>query len=159
MRIFISPFQVKKELYLHMSLFGSNLVAIATILKAKFAAKVLLVIQLCKFIAQKIYFLCSTANLLHKIAQSNIINPAQFKKELLHLADSSLTYIVYALSEACFDEGVRQNSSSRGRITPKGIYAIRMVLRSTIIAVFIPPCKKKSLKNLRMCNFCCTFAR
>jgi len=37
-------------------LFGSNLVAIATILKAYFAAKVLLFIQLCKFIAQKIYF-------------------------------------------------------------------------------------------------------
>lgn len=41
MKIFISPFQVKKELHLHMSLFASNLVAIATILKAKFAAKVL----------------------------------------------------------------------------------------------------------------------
>ena len=34
--------------------------------------------------------------------------------------------LAYALSEACFVEGVRQNSSSRGRVTPKGICAIRM---------------------------------
>ena len=34
---------------------------------------------------------------------------------------------VYALSEACFGGGVRQNSLSRGRITPKGIYAICIV--------------------------------
>ena len=35
---------------------------------------------------------------------------------------------VYTLSEAYFGEGVRQNTSSMGRVTPKGIYAIRMVI-------------------------------
>ena len=35
---------------------------------------------------------------------------------------------VYTLSEAYFGEGVRQNPSSMGRVTPKGIYAIRMVI-------------------------------
>ena len=44
----------------------------------------------------------------------------------------SASDLVYALSEACFVEWVRQNSSSRGRVTPKGIYAIRMVFMGHI---------------------------
>jgi hypothetical protein len=58
-------------------LFGSNLVAIATILKAKSAAKVLLFIQLCKFIAQKIYFFMQYGEFIAQNRQSNTINPAQ----------------------------------------------------------------------------------
>ena len=37
---------------------------------------------------------------------------------------------VYTLSEAYFGEWVPQNPSSRGRVTPKGIYAICIVPRA-----------------------------
>ena len=65
---------------------------------------------------------------------------------------------VYTLSEAYFREGVRENPLSMGRITPKGIYAIRMALRRTIIAKF-HFVRKKIPKNLRIPKICSKFAR
>jgi hypothetical protein len=44
----VKSFYVVVSLYIHNMLFGLNLVAIATILKAKFAAKILLFFDVCK---------------------------------------------------------------------------------------------------------------
>jgi len=55
----VKSFYIVVSLYIHNMLFGSNLVAIATILKAKFAAKILLFIQIYKFLSvffQKVRF-------------------------------------------------------------------------------------------------------
>ena len=62
------------------------------------------------------------------------------------------------LSEACFDEGVRQNSSSRGRVTPKGYIPLSAWPKGYLLSRNCISPNKKIAENLRMCNFCCTFA-
>lgn len=50
----VKSFYIVVSLYIHNMLFGSNLVAIATILKAKFAAKVQQILHICKSFGKKL---------------------------------------------------------------------------------------------------------